>query len=219
MEKQRVALFGGTGKLGRHIVEHAISRGYHLKVLVDNPDKLKTNGHQDIEVVKGDVLNYEDVLKAVEGTDAVISVIGHSLKNLKDSPEMLQRDATKNIVRAMEESKVDKVITLSGRALPFRIKDEPKLYPDKFSRFKMKVFVPKVIEDAEAHHRVLRKSKATWIIVRGAKFTDDPLKRRYRIGWVGKNSGRKIGRQDLAHFIVKQIPKDSFNYQMPFVSY
>jgi hypothetical protein len=36
---------------------------------------------------------------------------------------------------------------------------------------------------------------------------------------VGVNASTKVGRADLAHFILTQLTDQRFNYQMPFVSY
>jgi len=211
--KKRVALFGGTGQTGSLFLEKAIAKGYQVKALVRTPSKVKIN-HSELELVEGDVLNAEDVSKTIEGCDVVVSLFGH----VKGSPEWLQTDGTENIISAMKTHGLAKVISLSGGGLPFPQKDQPK-FMDKLIRGIMKIAVPKVLNDAIAHHEVLEKSGLDWIIVRGPRLTNDEPKGNYRTGWVGVNASTKIARGDLADFVLTQVEDDQFVDQMPFVSY
>ena len=207
-----IALFGGSGRTGQPFLTQALAQGYAVKALVRSPEKISTQ-HDQLTLVKGDVLNYDDVRKTVADTDVVVSVFGH----VKGSPEWLQTNGTKNIVQAMKEEGVGRIISLSGGGLPFE-KDEPK-FADKAIRFIMKVAVPKILNDAIEHAKVLRNSGLEWTIVRGPRLTDDPKKDDYRVGWVGVNASSKVGRADLADFILRLVEDTQYDHQMPFVSY
>lgn len=159
------------------------------------------------------MLDPADVLETVTNTDVVVSLFGH----VKGSPAWLQTDGTRNIVRAMKEGKVDRIISLSGGGLPYE-KDQPKL-ADQAIRFIMKIAVPKVLNDAIKHAEVLRNSDRTWTIVRGPRLTHEAKRGDYRVGWVGVNAGTKIGRADLADFILRLVEDTQYDGQMPFVSY
>jgi len=211
--KKRIALFGATGQTGSQFLQRALDAGYEVKALVRNPSKLEVH-KASLEVISGDVLFADDVAKTVQGCDAVVSLFGQ----VKDSPEWLQTDGTKNIVAAMKANGLKKVISLSGGGLPFPEKDEPK-FGDKLIRGIMKVAFSKVLNDAINHHRVLEQSGLNWIIVRGPRLTNDEPKGTYRIGWVGVNASTKIARGDLADFILTQVEDDQYKKQMPFVSY
>jgi len=210
--KKKIALFGASGQTGQHFLTLALEKGYEVKALVRNPQSISQNNPK-LTVIKGDVLNIDDVQKVVEGVDIVVSLFGH----VKGSPEWLQTNGTKNIVQAMKEKNVDRIISLSGGGLPFPEKDEPK-FADKLIRTIMKIVVPKVLNDAIKHHEVLKSSGLKWTIVRGPRLTNDPKTGSYRVGWVGVNASTKIARADLAVFIVSQIEDEKFNFQMPFVS-
>ena len=207
-----IALFGGSGRTGQHFLEQALAQGYAVRALVRTPEKVAAQ-HQQLTLVVGDVLNYDDVRKAVAGADVVVSLFGH----VKGSPEWLQTNGTKNIVQAMREQEVERVISLSGGGLPFE-KDEPK-FADKAIRFIMKVAVPKVLNDAIEHAEVLRQSDRAWTIVRGPRLTDEAQHGSYRVGWVGVNASTKIGRADLADFVLRLVEDTQYDGQMPFVSY
>jgi len=210
---KKIALFGGSGKTGRLFLEQALDRGYSVRVLVRNPEKVNVR-HPALEVIKGDVLNEKHVSTTVKGFDIVVSLFGH----VKGSSEWLQTDGTNNIIKAMKMHGVPRIISLSGGGLPYPEKDQPK-FLDKMIRTLMKIAVPKILNDAIRHHQVLLESDLEWVIVRGPRLTNDPQKGEYRIGWVGVNSSTKIGRADLADFILTQVEDDRFNRQMPFVSY
>jgi putative NADH-flavin reductase len=209
---KKIALFGGSGQTGRHVVEKLLRQGHAVKALARDPQKIPTT-HALLERLQGDVLDVSAVEKTVSGCDAVVSVFGH----VKGSPAWLQTEGTKNILRAMEKQGIRKIISLSGGGLPYE-KDEPKL-ADKIIRTIMKVAVPKILDDAVAHAEALKQSQAEWVIVRGPRLTNDAPRGTYRIGWVGVNASTKIARPDLADFIITQLDDNRFVRQMPFVSY
>lgn len=209
---KKIALFGASGQTGQEFLDQALKEGYTIKALVRTPSKISQQS-PNLEIIQGDVLNYNDVEKTVADTEVVVSLFGH----VKGSPEWLQTNGTENIVKAMKQFQVERIISLSGGGLPFE-KDQPK-FPDKMIRFIMKVAVPKVLKDAERHAEVLEKSGLKWTIVRGPRLTNDPKKGEYRVGWVGVNASTKVGRADLADFILEEVEKEAYNEQMPFVSY
>jgi putative NADH-flavin reductase len=210
---KKIALFGASGQTGQQFLIQALEKGYSVKALVRNLNSIPQKSTQ-LELIQGDVLNFVDVEKTIEGCDVVISLFGH----VKNSPEWLQSDGTSNIIKAMKKFRILKIVSLSGGGLPYPEKDEPK-FMDKVIRTIMKFAVPKVLNDANKHANLLRNSGLKWSVVRGPRLTNDPKVGQYRVGWVGVNASTKVGRADLADFIVKQVEDDSFNYQMPFVSY
>ena len=210
---KKIALLGGSGQTGRLFLEQALYKGYTVKALIRNPDKVSIQ-HPALEIVKGDVLNETEVRATVAGCDIVVSLFGH----VKGSPEWLQTNGTKNIIKAMKSQGVKRIISLSGGGLPYPEKDRPK-FADKMIRAIMKIAVPKILNDAISHHKVLKESGLDWVIVRGPRLTNDPPKGEYRVGWVGVNASTKIGRADLADFILTQVEDEQYNGQMPFVSY
>jgi putative NADH-flavin reductase len=210
--KKKIALFGASGQTGQHFLNLALEQGYEVKVLVRNPQNI-TQKNPKLKIIKGDVLHLNDVKQTIEGSDIVVSLFGH----VKGSPEWLQTNGTINIVQAMKEKKVSRIISLSGGGLPFPEKDEPK-FADKLIRIIMKIAVPKILNDAIKHHEILANSGLKWTIVRGPRLTNDPKAGTYRVGWVGVNASTKISRADLADFILNQVEDERFNFQMPFVS-
>jgi putative NADH-flavin reductase len=76
---------------------------------VRNPAKLDFSG-EGLMVFQGNVLNEKDVDRTLEGCQAVINVIGH----VKGSPPDLQTVASRNIVSAMKQHGIKRLIDLTG---------------------------------------------------------------------------------------------------------
>ncbi len=209
---KKIALFGGTGQTGKIFLEEAIKAGHFVNVLARDTNKVTIRDSR-IMVLEGDVLNLTDVEQVIQGTDIIVSLFGH----VKNSPEWLQTNGTKNIVAAAKKYGVDEVISLSGGGLPFPEKDEPK-FADKMIRLIMKIAVPKVLKDAVAHHKVLEESSLGWTIVRGPRLTNDSRAGSFRVGWVGVNASTKISRYDLTDFMLTLVNNNPYKGQMPFVS-
>lgn len=210
-----IALFGATGKSGQQFLPAALHAGYRVVALVRDPAKISQRSPR-LEVVQGDILNPQAVAETVREADAVVSLIGH----VKDSPEWLQTEGTQNVLNALlhrGQRPAAKIISLTGGAVPYE-KDRPKL-PDYIFKGIMRVVAGTILKDAVRHAQVLRGSGLPFVVVRGPRLTDEPRRGHYRVGWVGVNASTKIGRADLADFLLTQVESDEFMGEMPFVSY
>lgn len=208
-----LAIFGASGRTGQHLVEQALAQGYSIRALVRTPERF-TLSHPKLTVIKGDVLDSVAVKSVVEHSDAVVSVFGH----VKKSPPRVQTEGTKNIVKAMHQVGVSKIVSLSGGALPYPKRDKPKV-ADHLIRFIMRTVAANMVNDAIEHAKLLEKSGLQWVIVRAPRLLDAPRKNHYREGWVGVNSSTSIARADLADFILKQVTDTRYHGQMPMVSW
>lgn len=208
----KLAVFGASGRTGRPLVEQALAQGHEVKALVRDPSKLSTS-HDRLAVIRGDVLDAAKVDEAVAGTDAVLSVLGQT----KTSPKGLQTRGTQNIIAAMGEHGVRRLVSLTGAGVRDP-RDRPKLV-DKAIMFLLKRLQPALLEDGMRHAEVIRASDLEWVIVRGPRLTEGPRKGEYRVGMIGENSGTLISRADLADFMLHQTTEDTYLRQMPVVSY
>lgn len=205
-----IALFGASGRTGHHVLEQALAAGHTVRALSRRADALEPNDR--LTVIVGDALDAAAVRDTVRGADAVISVFGQ----VKGSSPTLQTDGTRNIVDAMREEGVSRIVSLSGGGLP-AVQDKPKT-ADRVIRFLLKRISPQVLDDAVNHLEVLRDSGLDWTVVRGPRLTEAPATGSYRVGWVGVDASTQIGRADLAKFILTQLDDRRFIHELPFVS-
>ncbi len=208
----RVAIFGATGRTGQRLVEEALGRDFEVSALARDPEKLG-GGRGRLVVVHGDVLDPGPVQTVVTGADAVLVALGHT----KTSTGDIQEKGTKNIVDAMRAHGVRRVVSLTGAGVRDP-EDRPKLL-DKLIVSVLRRVQPEVLRDAERHAEVLRSSGLDWTVVRGPVLTDSEKKGAYRVGYVGKNSGTRISRADIAAFMLDQVSDPAYVGQAPMLSY
>lgn len=206
-----LAIFGTTGKTGSRALTRALEAGHTVRALVRDPAKLPII-HDGLTLIQGDVLDPLAVAETVQGADAVLALFGQ----VKGSPNDLQARGTRNIVSAMQQHGVRRLITLSGGGLR-AAEDRPKV-ADRVIRSMLKLMAGHVLRDAEEHLKVLTESGLDWTVVRGPMLTEAPGKGAYRVGWVGVDASTRISRDDLADFILVQVEDRRFVHQMPFVS-
>jgi len=101
--QQTVLLLGGTGRTGRRVLEQLSSRGINVRAVVRSAQKL-TAGAADrskLTIVETDLLSMSDgdLLRQIQGCDAVISCLGHvlNLKGIFGPPHNLVTRVVKRI--------------------------------------------------------------------------------------------------------------------------
>ncbi|KAK9129836.1 hypothetical protein Sjap_010323 [Stephania japonica] len=88
-EKSKILIIGGTGYIGKYIVEASVKLGHPTSILlrestVSAKDKLiECFGNSEVAVLHGDLCNHERLLSAIKQVDMAISVVG-DLSLLKD---------------------------------------------------------------------------------------------------------------------------------------
>ncbi|PXA67099.1 NAD(P)-dependent oxidoreductase [Cryobacterium arcticum] len=110
-----LAIFGATGKTGRRVLDRVLAAKYDVRVLVRDPEKLPraTRVQPSLTIVHGDVLNSADVDRTVRDSRVVLALFGQ----VKGSTKTLQADGTDNLVAAMSQHGVRRIVTLAGGGL------------------------------------------------------------------------------------------------------
>ena len=154
-----------------------------------------------------------DVQRVVAGTGAVLSALGHTKTSSKD----VLTEGTKNILAAINEHGVRRLVSLTGAGARDP-KAEPKLV-DRVIGSLVKLLQRDLLEDSLGQARVIKESELEWVIVRAPVLTEGEKKGEYRVGYVGKESGTRLSRADVADFMLKQTTDDVYLHQAPVVSY
>lgn len=206
-----LALLGGSGRTGKYIIEQALDAGHYVKALVRTPSKI-TIHHPRLTLLQGDATDSASIDQLVRDVDVVISVLGHA----DNRPSDMQTVAAQHLVAAMKQHGVKRIISLTGGGVRDP-NDQPRGIDHVFGVL-LRLFSANVLADAENHARVLRQSGLEWILVRGPRLTEEPFTGRYRVGYVGVNSGTSVSRADLAHFILQQLTDSTYVGKSPMVS-
>ena len=96
----KLAIFGGSGKTGRFLLEKALQQGHDVVALARTPSKV-TVQHPNLTIIQGDSQDLTTVERVVSGADAVISLLGR----INNAPEMMITASTQNIINAMRTGK------------------------------------------------------------------------------------------------------------------
>jgi putative NADH-flavin reductase len=207
----KLTIFGATGRTGIPLVQQALAAGHSVTALARTPEKLPIT-HDQLTVVQGDATDPAAVERAVAGAEAVLSALGQT----KGAPKDMQTVATRNIVAAMQQHGVRRLVSLTGAGVDAP-QDQPKLI-NHLITFALKTLSGDVLRDAEGHAEVIRNSDLDWVIVRGPMLTEGPYTGQYRVGWVGVNTSARIARADVADFMLTQVTDDTYLRQAPMIS-
>ncbi len=203
-----LTIFGASGRTGTPLVAQALAAGHTVTAFVRDPAKL-TIQHERLAVVQGDTTDAHAVARAIAGADAVLSALGQT----KNSPADVQTVAMRNIIAAMQQHDVKRLVSLTGGGVRAP-QDQPKLF-DHVIRFALATLSGKVLRDAIAHAELIQASNLDWVIVRGPVLTTGPFTGAYQVGWVGMDGKPQVSRADVADFMLKQVTDTAYLRKMP----
>ena len=113
-----VAVLGGTGFIGRGIVERLAREGASVKVLARDPERakfLKPMGWPgQISIFAGDALDDAALAGLIEGSDAVVNTVGILAERGAQRFEALQAELPGRIGKLAEEAGARRVVHLSA---------------------------------------------------------------------------------------------------------
>ena len=114
MNKPLIALTGGTGFIGQHLLRELGRRGFRLRVLLRRPSNLPV---ECASAVVGDLMRPQNMSAALADVDAVIHTAGpsHAMSGLPaDDHRLLGTDATISLARAAHRAGVRRFVFLSS---------------------------------------------------------------------------------------------------------
>ncbi|SDP24839.1 NAD(P)-dependent oxidoreductase [Halobacillus sp. SY10] len=205
----KLALFGGTGRVGSEIVRLALDDEVEVKALVRD-EKRAMEIIPGAEFVIGDAKNEEDVKKTIANCDAVISALN------TDKTDTLTKSVPL-IIKAMKEEEIKRIVTIgTAGILNSRFEKEKYRYQSNESKRK-KTFA------AEEHVKVyeaLQESKLDWTIICPTYLPDGE-----RYGNIRSErdllpeDGKKITVADTALFAYQELHNNAFLYHRVGICY
>jgi dihydroflavonol-4-reductase len=147
---------GATGQTGANVCEQLIERGDQVRALVRDPEAATALAEIGVELVKGDISDADDVLRAAKGAEAAIhcaALLGGASQDLDDF-KAVNLVGTTNVLDAGKAHGMRRVVALStatfldlGSGLDFEeapvLQNPPK---DPYTVTKLAAFL-------EAHQR------------------------------------------------------------------
>jgi len=125
----KILVVGGAGYIGSHVAREFLDSGHEVAIFDNLSTGSRDNLFREESFLKGDILDYRSLLKAMKGRDAVIHLAaakaaGESM--VKPEKYSLQNiSGTVNIVNAAVEAGVGKLVFSSSAA----VYGEPRYLP------------------------------------------------------------------------------------------
>lgn len=207
----RLTVFGATGKTGHEILRQGVTAGHEISVLARDPSRLG-EFLPKVRVVRGDSFDSPAVEDAVAGSEAVLSVLGHVSSS---PPELLSRSVA-NIVNAMRNQNVKRLVILTNMAARDPA-DRPGLY-NRLLLSLLSIFGGQMARDTAREAKIVFESGLDWTIVRASLLTNGPLTKSYNVGPFDRRARTRISRANVAEFMISCVVTSSYIRAKPVIS-
>jgi putative NADH-flavin reductase len=208
----KLTIVAATGGTGRHLLQQAVAAGHDVTAVVRSPEKLA----MDVPAATVDLATPDAtaLTTAVSGADAVVSGLGPR----SNAEAGVASSGTRALVDAMHETGVPRLVVVSSESMttipsPGR-PNPPRHDPGEGFLLRYVIgpparrFLRKQYADLGLMEDAVRASRLDWTIARPALLVDRPLTRSYRTANGQKpRGGFRIGRADLAHFMLTTLPR------------
>lgn len=199
-----IALFGAATRLGSHVLEQAIAAGHRVTALVGARSELPTE-RDDLRVVIGEVTSEQAVAQVVDGSHAVVSVLGAGISR-RTTPVCLE--GVRAMLGAMKTHDVGRILVVSAHGVG-ETYDRSAYVRLTWRR------AAEAMLDLEAMEQLLRSTDADWTIVRPPRMTGGTFTGTYEVveddARVGMFSG--IPRADVADFVLAAALDGTYVHQ------
>ena len=198
----RIAVFGGTGRVGRRLIEYASQAGHSVRALARDPARLRSEAAES-EAVAGDVSDPAAVLATLDGVEVVLSSLGGAgLAN----PGTAISQGMRNIVAAMTRSGTRRILAVAGSG----VLDDPRgglrgESPDFPELYRA------ITREHMATWEALHQSDLEWTLACCPDLVDGKRTHRYRVEANRlPQGGTSISVEDVADFMVEQAGAPSY---------
>ena len=114
----RVTVFGGSGFLGRAIVESLVVAGIAVRVAVRNPANANIpegrGSDSEIEAIYANIRDETSVAQAMDGCDAVINAVGLYVERGTETFEAVHEAGALNVAHQCTAQDIGRLIHISG---------------------------------------------------------------------------------------------------------
>jgi putative NADH-flavin reductase len=204
----KLLIIGAGGETGEAVVDQALILGHDVTAFVHSPAEYN---QQDSKVVEGDARDRAVMLEAVRGHDAMLDTLGGHLPFLNTT---LQTDAARNVIDAMQQTGVRRLIAVSTIGEGDSINNVHSYYLHLFTP----TLLRGVMKDKAGLEAAVEQSALDWIIVRPAGLSNGSPKGIHIVNPHSDEKVRFITRADVAHFMLEQLTSDKYLHQAVSIS-
>lgn len=186
----KIALFGGTGRVGSSFLKHALNNDHQVKVLVRDSSKID-HSNKNIEVIAGNARDSQFIHNTIRDCDAVVSCLS------TDGDDTLSYVMPK-IAEAMHANGISRIITI-GTAGILQARQNPELY--RFQSNESKRTLTRAANEHLKAFETLKTSNLEWTIVCPTYLPDGELTKKFRYEEdILPKDGKQISAEDTGFF-------------------
>ncbi|QKE84622.1 NAD(P)H-binding protein [Arthrobacter sp. NEB 688] len=210
-------VLGGSGRTGIHVLAHAVARGHHVRALVRDPSRVAAP--EGVQLITGTPARIDDIRRAAEGADAVISVLNNGRASDNPwaapvSPPTFMTDAARSTLTVMGEQGITRIVATSSQGVAEDWRRISPLMRGLITHSNIKVG----FADHNGVDAALRASDVDWTLARAVALTDRPARGPLHAAVPGTGKpGRFVNRSDLAGFLVDTVENDAWVRRAPLV--
>jgi putative NADH-flavin reductase len=202
----QIALFGATGGTGRQVLDQALASGHTVTALVRDPARIEARS--GLSVLCGDVLDQEATSRCVQGSAAVICVLGSGVGTAP-----VEAQGTQRILDAMKSNGVRRLVAVTSLG----VGDSREQVSAEFQQA-MDTLLQPIIAAKTEQERLIQASGLDWTIVRPGGLSDGPRTGDYHSGTDPTLMAGLVSRADVAEFVLRQLSDASYLRQCPAVT-
>ena len=118
MKNKIVTVFGGTGFIGKYVIDELVKAGYTIRVIsrsLERAKNLRTGAYVgQIVPVAGDLNMPENFAQLIEGSYAVVNLVGVLFESGKQNFERIHHQNAGKLATAAKKAGVEKFVHLSA---------------------------------------------------------------------------------------------------------
>ena len=198
----KILVVGASGGSGKAAVQQLIAAGHTVTAFSRRATShFKPTGQ--LQPMNGDVMQFDDIAAAVADQDVVIVALGISENPLRvrllgsaGTPVNVRSAGTQNVVRAMREHNVERLVVQSSYGV-----GETRKFLRFIDRLFFNLLLKPQISDTEIQEQVVRESGMHWVLVQPVHLTNVKQSTDPYVSTRGETREMKVSRSSVARFL------------------
>ena len=186
----KLFVLGATGRTGREVVQQALARNHHVTAFVRSPENISSKNER-LTVLKGDAMEENELFRAMQNHDAVVSTLG---PREVFKPSSMLHDSALATTRAMNRSGVKRLVVLSAAAH----------FPGILNRI-ASFIMRNHMRDSLAMEAIVQASGLDWTIARPPRLTEEGYMTYRSREDAAPRMGFSLSRKAVAAFMLDAI--------------
>ncbi|SFR51963.1 Putative NADH-flavin reductase [Robiginitalea myxolifaciens] len=204
----KILLLGATGRTGRLVLQQALSSGFEVNCLARNSTRIQKR--IGLEIFEGNPTKAADIERAIQGCDAIISVL--NISRTSDfpwaplrTPKTFLSETMSSLISTARKMNVRRIAICSAWGVAETREDIPLWFKWLIEKSNIGV----AYRDHERQEQILSVTNLDWTIVRPVGLTNT-RKDQEVLELFGGNDKPKllISRKTVANFLLKSLKRN-----------